>query len=153
MDTLTRFRTRVLRACVCRARACCKWFVVGLAFGEKPGGVARHFSPSQLPVQTLTRCPYSPSVQSHGSTCVHTLKMPNTGIVWTHTQYWTHYSEWVALLLRLPCLTLARQPECSYKGQWSTKQREREREETGGTCCVATHLMSKHKKFKLNTFC
>ena len=37
------------------------------------------FSRSQLPLQTLLRCPYSPCVQSHASTSVRTLKIPNTG--------------------------------------------------------------------------
>ena len=55
---------------------------------EKPGailtrvrvpGVARDFCPSQLPVQTLLRCPYSPRVQSHASTSERTLKIPNAG--------------------------------------------------------------------------
>ena len=68
---------------------------------EKPGtiltqlrvsGAARNFfSQHQLPVQTLLQCPYSPHVQSHASTSVSTLKIPNTGsrtIVWT--QYCTH---------------------------------------------------------------
>ena len=50
-------------------------------------GAARDFLPSQFPVQTLLRCPYSPCVQSHASTSVCTLKIPNTG---SHTIVWTH---------------------------------------------------------------
>ena len=56
---------------------------------EKPGAIltwvripsaARDFYPySQLPVQTLSRCPYSPRERSHASTSVRTLKIPNTG--------------------------------------------------------------------------
>ena len=42
-------------------------------------GVARDFCPSQLPEQTLVRCPYSPRVQWQASTAVYTLKIPNTG--------------------------------------------------------------------------
>ena len=50
------------------------------------------FSQSQHSVQALLRCPYSPCVQSHASTSVRTLKIPNTGshtIVWTHKQLHT----------------------------------------------------------------
>ena len=63
---------------------------------EKPGailrrvrtsGAARDFSPSQLPVQTLLRCPHSPGVKSHASISMRTLKIPNTG---SHTIVWTH---------------------------------------------------------------
>ena len=60
---------------------------------------------SQLPVQTLLRCPYSPRVQSHAPTSVRTLKIPNTG---SHTLVCTDENtartdslEWVGLLLRL----------------------------------------------------
>ena len=35
----------------------------------------RYFNPSQLPAQTLLRCPYSPHGQSHASTSVCTLKI------------------------------------------------------------------------------
>ena len=52
------------------------------------------FSQSQLPVQTLLRCPYSPRVQPRALTCVLMLKIPNTGsltIIWTLTrEYCTH---------------------------------------------------------------
>ena len=67
----------------------------------------RLFSQSQLPVQTLLRCPYSPLVLSHASTSGYTLKIPNSGshtIVWT-LKYYTHVWEWVALFLWLLCLT------------------------------------------------
>ena len=40
------------------------------------------FSPSQLPVQTLSRCLYSPQVES-----VRVLKIPNAG---SHTTVWEH---------------------------------------------------------------
>ena len=50
-------------------------------------GAARDFSPSQLPVLTLSRCPYSPRGQSRASPSVLTLKIPNTG---SHTTVWTH---------------------------------------------------------------
>ena len=43
--------------------------------------VARFFSLSQFPGQTVLRCPYSLCVQSHASTSVRTLKFPNTGTV------------------------------------------------------------------------
>ncbi len=56
---------------------------------EKPGAIvtwvripsaARDFSPySQLSMQTLWRCPYSPRVRARASTSVRTLKIPNTG--------------------------------------------------------------------------
>ena len=37
------------------------------------------FFSSQFSVQTLLRCPYSPSVPLHALTAVRTLKIPNTG--------------------------------------------------------------------------
>ena len=52
-----------------------------------PGAANRDCSPSQLSVQTLLRCPRSPRVQSHTSTSVRTLKIPNTE---SHTIVWTH---------------------------------------------------------------
>ena len=45
------------------------------------------FSQSQLSVQTLLQCPYSPDVQLHASTLVCLLKIPNTGL---HITVWTH---------------------------------------------------------------
>ena len=48
---------------------------------------ARDFSPSQISVQTLLRCPCSPCVQSHPLISVCTLKIPTTG---SHTFVWTH---------------------------------------------------------------
>ena len=64
---------------------------------EKPGailtrvrvpGATRELSyKSHLSLQTLLRCPYSPRGQSHASTPVLTLKIPNTG---SHTIIWTH---------------------------------------------------------------
>ena len=45
------------------------------------------FSQSQLPVQTLLQCPFSPHVQSCASTSRCMLKLQNTGsytIIWTH---------------------------------------------------------------------
>ena len=50
-------------------------------------GAARDFSPSQLFVQTLLRCPYSPRVQSHALTSVRKLKIRSTG---SYTFVWTH---------------------------------------------------------------
>ena len=54
-------------------------------------GAARDFSPSQLPVQTLSRCSYSPLEQSHTLTYMYVcmLKVRSTGnhratIVWSH---------------------------------------------------------------------
>ena len=47
----------------------------------------KKFPPHQRLVLTLLQCPYSPHVQSHASTSVCRLKIPNTGsktIVWTH---------------------------------------------------------------------
>ena len=78
------------------------WFGAGIAqLVERPTEKARRnananssspgregdFSPSQIPVQTVLRCPYSPCVQSRASTSVCTLKIPNTG---SHTVVWTH---------------------------------------------------------------
>ena len=39
----------------------------------------RSFSQSHLSVQSLLPCPYNPCVQSHASTSVRTLDIPNTG--------------------------------------------------------------------------
>ena len=52
-----------------------------------PGG-AKDFPLSQLPVQTLLRCPYSPRVQSHASKSGRTLKIPDTGshTLFAHTE-------------------------------------------------------------------
>ena len=91
---------------------------------EKPGAIltrvrvpsaARDFSPSQLPVQTLLRRPYSPCVQSLASTSERTLKIPNTGshtIVWTHesTAHADRNAYSIALLWCLLCLTRVWRP-------------------------------------------
>ena len=45
------------------------------------------FFQSQLSVQTLLRCLYSPCVQSHALASVHMIKIQNNGsntFVWTH---------------------------------------------------------------------
>ena len=52
-----------------------------------PGAARYFFSQSQLPVQTVLRCPYRPRVQSLASTSTRTLKTPNTG---SHTVVWPH---------------------------------------------------------------
>ena len=65
-------------------------------------------------MQTLLRCSYSPRVQSHASTYVRTLKISNTGSyipLFGHAKICTHWQKWVALLLRLLCLTWVRRPE------------------------------------------
>ena len=54
--------------------------------GSSPRCGKGFVSLSQLPVQTLSRCPYSPNVQSHAPASVYTLKVPNTG---NHTIVWT----------------------------------------------------------------
>ena len=51
-----------------------------------PSG-ARDVSPSQLSVQTLLQCLYSPHVQQHALTSVRTSKTANIG---SHTLVWTH---------------------------------------------------------------
>ena len=55
------------------------------------------FCHSQLPVQTLLRCPHSPLVQSHASTSVRTLKILNTGLYrcLDTRKCYTHWHEWV----------------------------------------------------------
>ena len=55
--------------------------------GSNPRCGKRFFSQIQLPVLTLLRCPYSPREQSHASTSMRTLNIPNTG---SHTIVWTH---------------------------------------------------------------
>ena len=55
--------------------------------GSNPRCGKGFVSHSQLSVQTLLRCPYSPLVQSHTLTSVRMLKISDTGsrtIVWTH---------------------------------------------------------------------
>ena len=42
--------------------------------GSSPRSGKNFFSQTQLPVQTVLRCPYSPRVQSHASTFMCTLK-------------------------------------------------------------------------------
>ena len=64
-------RVRVSRADVCVFFFCVFFF----------------YYPGQLPVQTLLRCLYNPSVQWHASTSLRTLKIPNKG---SHTIVWTH---------------------------------------------------------------
>ena len=50
-------------------------------------GVARDFSLSPLPAQTLLQCLYNSHVQSHATNiCVH-IKIPGIG---SHTLVWTH---------------------------------------------------------------
>jgi len=63
--------------------------------GSSPRYGKGFFSQSQLSVQTLIQCPYSLHVQSHASTSVCTLKIPDTGTVAAipllNTQkYYTH---------------------------------------------------------------
>ena len=55
--------------------------------GSSPRCSKGFFSQSQLSVQTVLLCPYSPRVQSHASTSVCTLTIPNTG---SHATVWTH---------------------------------------------------------------
>ena len=58
----------------------------GIILSSNPQCCKGFFSQSQLSVQTLLQCPYSPGVQLHASTSVCMLKIPNMGIhiVWTH---------------------------------------------------------------------
>ena len=55
--------------------------------GSSPRRGKGFFSQSQLPVQTVLRCPCSPRAQSLASTSRRTLNIPNTG---SHTIVWTH---------------------------------------------------------------
>ena len=64
--------------------------------GSSPECGKRFFSQSQLSVWTLLQCPqlYSPHVQPHTPTEVHTIKIPNTGshtIVWDIRKYCTYW--------------------------------------------------------------
>ena len=65
------------------------------------------FSQSQLPVLTVSRYPYSRRMQSHASTSVPTLNIPNTGSYIYNCldmrKHCTHWEGCVALLLRLLC--------------------------------------------------
>ena len=67
--------------------------------GSSPWCGKGFFSQSQLSVQTLLRCPYSPCVQSRGSTSVCTLKIPHTG---SHTIVWTHENTALVATVPLP---------------------------------------------------
>ena len=57
--------------------------------GSSPGCSKGFFSQSQLSVQTLLQCPYSPHVQLHASTSVHTLKFPGSNMSYKHLWKWT----------------------------------------------------------------
>ena len=55
--------------------------------GSSPCAARILFPQSRFTVQTFSWCPYSPRVQSHASTSMRTLTIPNTGshsIVLTH---------------------------------------------------------------------
>ena len=95
------------------------WKARGNAEFKSPEQQGIFLSESTCRADSLTVCPYSPCVQSHASTSVCTSKIQNTGChtsVWTHEcldkrNYYAHWLEWVALLLRLLCLTWVRRPE------------------------------------------
>ena len=76
-------------------------------------------------MQTLSRCPYSPRVQSHTSASVRTLKIPNTGshTIVGHTEILrTLIGMGSAALAAAVWLTQARRPtfptrDCAYPGK------------------------------------
>ena len=80
------------------------------------------FSQSQLSVQTLLRCPYSPRVQSHASTSVRTLKIPKR---WQpcHCLDTRKYST----LIELDSAALAAAVPYPGKGQGSTKKKKKKK--------------------------
>ena len=118
------------------------WIWVGIAQRAVSDWKARHntnsssnpqcckgfFSQSQLSVQTLLQCPYSPGVQLHASTSVCMLKIPNTGIhiVWTHKN--TAHSDTlikmgsVALVIAVPYS--GKVTQICHRGQWNTKNQK-----------------------------
>ena len=55
--------------------------------GSIPRGGKRFFSQSQLSMQSLLRCPYTPRVQLRALTSRRTLKIPS---ICSHTFVWTH---------------------------------------------------------------
>ena len=67
--------------------------------GSSPRFGKGFFSQSQLPVQTLLRCPYSLRVQSHASTAVRTLKIQNDDSILGTRKYYRLC--WPAILLWL----------------------------------------------------
>ena len=88
---------------------------VGRHHTENPGAiltqvqvprVAGDCSPSQLPVQTLLQCPYSPRVQSHALMSVRMLLAAEP--LFGHTEILHQSQEWVALLLWPLCFTQVR---------------------------------------------
>ena len=75
-------------------------------------------------MQTFLRCRHSPLVQSHASASVRTLKIPNTGShiyisLFGHTKILHTSRNWVALLLRLMCLTQVTRPKSSARDKES----------------------------------
>ena len=76
------------------------------------------FLKCRLSVQTLLQCSYNPHEQSHASTSVHTLKMPNTG----HRKRLHSLIEMgsIALAAAAPYPSKASQISCT--GQWSTNE-------------------------------
>ena len=101
-----------------------------------PGAARDFFSQSQLPVQTVLRCPYSPRVQSHASQSVSTLKIPNTG---NHTIVWTHGNT---------AHTGRNGQHCSCGCCASKRERERERERVCVCVCVYVCVPGKATEFR-----
>ena len=94
--------------------------------GSSPQCGKGFFSLSQLSVQTLSWCPYSPPpprVQAHASSSVPTLKIPNTGnytIGCTEIQHTLIGLGSTALSAPVPYPVKATQISC--KRQWSTNK-------------------------------
>ena len=96
--------------------------------GSSPRCGKGFFSRSQLPVQTLLRCPYSPRVQSHASTAVHTLKSQTLAVVpmFEHTKIlYTLIGVGSAALIAAAMPNPGKSTRNSCKGQWSTKIKSR----------------------------
>ena len=111
--------------CVLRGDRASDWkarYITDMTQFQSPLRQGTFLVQSQLAVQTLWRVSTAPCVQSRASASVCMLKIPNTGshtVVWTQKCY-THWQEWIALLLRLLCLTQKGRPWISCMGQRST---------------------------------
>ena len=111
--------TIVARDSCCRGR----WSDSGKArrnadAGSSPRREKGFFAQSQLSVQTLSRCPHSPSVQSHASTSVRALKKKNPKhwqpycCLYRHTKKTPHSLVTVgSAALAAVCLSRVRRPE------------------------------------------
>ena len=94
-----------------------------------PGEARDFFSQSQLPCRLSHGAYTAPCVQSHASTSVHTLKIPNTG---SHTIVWTQETRHTLAGVGSTALAAAvpypgKVPQNSHEGQGNTIKKERKK--------------------------